>query len=91
MKFGINLASPLPRPWSEKSEHELFQDAIRISALADELEFDYLWIGEHHFLEEYHHISAAEVFMGALTMATRKIRLAHGIMTLQPKMNHPVR
>jgi hypothetical protein len=30
MKFGINLASPLPRPWSEKSEHELFQDAIRI-------------------------------------------------------------
>ena len=91
MKFGINLASPLPRPWSEKSEYELFQDAIRISVLADELGFDYLWIGEHHFLEEYHHISAAEVFMGALTMATRKIRLAHGIMTLQPKMNHPVR
>jgi alkanesulfonate monooxygenase SsuD/methylene tetrahydromethanopterin reductase-like flavin-dependent oxidoreductase (luciferase family) len=91
MKFGINLASPLPRPWNQNSESELFRDAIKIAILADELGFDYLWIGEHHFLEEYHHISAAEVFMGALAMATRKIRLAHGIMTLQPKINHPVR
>ncbi len=91
MKFGINLSSALPRPWSPGDEHQLVLDCLRTAVIADDLGFDYLWIGEHHFLEEYHHLSAPETFMGALAMATKTIRLAHGIMTLQPKMNHPVR
>ena len=91
MKFGINLSSALPRPWAAGDEQALVDDCLRTGVLADQLGFDYLWIGEHHFLEEYHHISACEVFMGALAVSTKTIRLAHGIMTLQPQMNHPVR
>ena len=91
MKFGINLSSALPRPWGPGAEHKLIMDCIRTAELADQLGFDYFWVGEHHFLEEYHHVSAPETLMGALAMVTKNIRLAHGIMTLQPKMNHPVR
>jgi len=91
MKFGINLSSALPRPWNPGDEHQLVVDCVKTAALADELGFDYFWVGEHHFLEEYHHVSAPETLMGALAMVTKNIRLAHGIMTLQPKMNHPVR
>jgi alkanesulfonate monooxygenase SsuD/methylene tetrahydromethanopterin reductase-like flavin-dependent oxidoreductase (luciferase family) len=91
MKFGINLSSALPRPWGPGDEERLVHDCLKTGVLADQLGFDYFWVGEHHFLEEYHHISACEVFMGALAVATKNIRLAHGIMTLQPQMNHPIR
>jgi len=91
MKFGINLSSSLPKPWKPGDEERLAHDCLRAAVLADELGFDYFWIGEHHFLEEYHHMSACEVLMGALAVVTKNIRLAHGIMTLQPKMNHPIR
>jgi alkanesulfonate monooxygenase SsuD/methylene tetrahydromethanopterin reductase-like flavin-dependent oxidoreductase (luciferase family) len=91
MKFGINLSSALPRPWRQGDEHRMIIDCVNTARLADELGFDYFWIGEHHFLEQYHHISAPETLMGALAMVTQRIRLAHGIMTLQPRMNHPVR
>ena len=91
MKFGINLSSALPKPWGLGDEEQLVHDCQRAGVLADQLGFDYFWVGEHHFLEEYHHISACEVLMGALAVSTKTIRLAHGIMTLQPQMNHPVR
>jgi alkanesulfonate monooxygenase SsuD/methylene tetrahydromethanopterin reductase-like flavin-dependent oxidoreductase (luciferase family) len=91
MKFGINLSSALPKPWRPGDEERLVHDCLQAGVLADQLGFDYFWVGEHHFLEEYHHVSACEVMMGALAVSTRTIRLAHGIMTLQPQMNHPVR
>jgi alkanesulfonate monooxygenase SsuD/methylene tetrahydromethanopterin reductase-like flavin-dependent oxidoreductase (luciferase family) len=44
---------------------------------------------EHHFLEEYSHSSAPEVFLGAASQRTRRIRLGHGIVQLPT--NHPIR
>jgi alkanesulfonate monooxygenase SsuD/methylene tetrahydromethanopterin reductase-like flavin-dependent oxidoreductase (luciferase family) len=44
---------------------------------------------EHHFLEEYSHSSAPEVFLGAASQRTRQIRLGHGI--LQLTTNHPAK
>src|SRR5579859_1118470 len=37
---------------------------------------------EHHFLEEYSHSPAPEVFLGAASQRTRNIRLGHGIVQL---------
>ena len=50
--------------------------------LADQLGYDFAWEVEHHFLEEYSHSPAPEVFLGAATQRTKQIRLAHGIMQL---------
>ena len=59
--------------------------------LADRLGLDYAWAVEHHFLEEYSHCSASEVFLAAAAARTRRIRLGHGIRQVIANYNHPAR
>ena len=91
MRFGIFYEHQLPRPWSEDSEAVLIRDALEQCALADTLGIDYVWEVEHHFLEEYSHSSAPEVFLGAVSQRTERIRLGHGIVQTPPPFNHPAR
>ena len=91
MKFGIFYEHQLPRPWAEGAEQKLFQDALRQVELADRLGIDYAWEVEHHFLEEYSHSSAPEVFLAAASQRTSRIRLGHGIVLMPPAYNHPAR
>ncbi len=89
MKFGIFYEHQLPRPWSERGEYELLQNSLAEVELADRLGYDFAWEVEHHFLEEYSHSSAPEVFLAAASQRTERIRLAHGIVQLTT--NHPAR
>lgn len=89
MKFGIFYEHQLPRDWTPDSEHQLFKNSLAQIELADELGFDYAWEVEHHFLEEYSHSSAPEVFLAAASQRTKNIRLGHGIV--QMTTNHPAR
>jgi alkanesulfonate monooxygenase SsuD/methylene tetrahydromethanopterin reductase-like flavin-dependent oxidoreductase (luciferase family) len=91
MKFGIFYEHQLPRPWSDGDELKLFQEALTQVELADRLGIDYAWEVEHHFLEEYSHSSAPEVFLAAASQRTRRIRLGHGIVLMPPGYNHPAR
>src|SRR5204862_6710143 len=91
MQFGIFYEHQLPRPWTEGAELKLFQDALDQVELADNLGIDYAWEVEHHFLEEYAHSSAPEVFLAACSQRTKRIRLGHGIVLMPPPYNHPAR
>jgi alkanesulfonate monooxygenase SsuD/methylene tetrahydromethanopterin reductase-like flavin-dependent oxidoreductase (luciferase family) len=91
MRFGIFYEHQLPRPWEPDDEHRLLLNALEQIELADSLGFDYVWEVEHHFLEEYSHSSAPEVFLAAASQRTRRIRLGHGIVQLPPNFNHPAR
>src|SRR5580692_7870562 len=91
MKFGVFYEHQLPRPWNANSEYELFQNSLTQVELADRLGFDYMWEVEHHFLEEYSHSSAPEVFLAAASQRTKRIRLGHGIVQTPPAFNHPAR
>ena len=91
MKFGIFYEHQLPRPWTEGSELKLFQDALQQIEVADRLGFDYAWEVEHHFLEEYSHSAAPEVFLAAASQRTKRIRLGQGIRQVIPQYNHPAR
>ncbi|MEZ5559263.1 MAG: LLM class flavin-dependent oxidoreductase [Pseudomonadales bacterium] len=91
MKFGIFYEHQLPRPWSDGAEQRLFNEALDQVELADRLGIDYAWEVEHHFLEEYSHSSAPEVFLAACSQRTRNIRLGHGIRQVIPQYNHPAR
>ena len=91
MRFGVFYELQLPRPWSEGDEHRLFKDALEQVVLADRLGIDYAWEVEHHFLEEYSHSSAPEVFLAAAAARTERIRLGHGIRQVIPRYNHPAR
>jgi len=91
MKFGIFYEHQLPRPWDDGAEHRLLQEALEQVELADRLGIDYVWEVEHHFLEEYSHSSAPEVFLAAASQRTSRIRLGHGIVQIPPGFNHPAR
>jgi alkanesulfonate monooxygenase SsuD/methylene tetrahydromethanopterin reductase-like flavin-dependent oxidoreductase (luciferase family) len=91
MKFGIFYEHQLPRPWHDGDELKLFQDALDQVELADKLGIDHAWEVEHHFLEEYSHSSAPEVFLAACSQRTKNIRLGHGIVLMPPGYNHPAR
>ena len=91
MRFGVFYELQLPRPWAEGDEHRLFKDALEQVVLADRLGFDYAWQVEHHFLDEYSHSSAPEVFLAAAAVQTKNIRIGHGIRQVIPNYNHPAR
>ncbi len=91
MKFGIFYEHQLPRPWHEGDEHRIYQQALDQVELADRLGIDHAWEVEHHFLEEYSHSSAPEVFLAACSQRTKHIRLGHGIVLMPPNYNHPAR
>ena len=91
MRFGIFYEHQMPRPWAEDAEEKLLNDALDQVELADQVGFDYVWEVEHHFLEEYSHSSAPEVFLAAASQRTKNIRLGHGIVQMPPAFNHPAR
>ena len=91
MRFGVFYELQLPKPWQEDSDHRLIHEALEQVVFADEIGIDYAWEVEHHFLEEYSHGSAPEVFLSAAAARTKRIRLGHGIRQVIPNYNHPAR
>ena len=91
MRFGVFYELQLPKPWTEGAEHRLVQEAVEQVQLADRLGIDYAWAVEHHFLDEYSHCSASDVFLSALAAKTENIRVGFGIRQVIPNYNHPSR
>src|SRR5947199_5319831 len=91
MRFGLFYEHQMARPWAEGAEEQLLRDALDQVELADHLGFDSVWEVEHHFLEEYSHSSAPEVFLAAASQRTKRMRLGHGIVQMPPNFNHPAR
>ncbi len=91
MRFGIFYEHQLPRPWNADDERQLLANALEQVEIADRVGVDHVWEVEHHFLAEYSHSSAPEVFLAAASQRTSRIRLGHGIIQLPPAVNHPAR
>jgi alkanesulfonate monooxygenase SsuD/methylene tetrahydromethanopterin reductase-like flavin-dependent oxidoreductase (luciferase family) len=88
MEFGLFNSLYLPRG---ADEHARLMDEIAVVQAADRVGFKYTWATEHHFLTEYSHLSANEVFLGYLAHATERIHLGSGIFNITPPVNHPAR
>src|SRR5213076_3281140 len=78
-------------PWEDGAHEKLLSDALEQVELADRVGFDTVWEVEHHFMEEYSHSSAPEVFLAAASQRTERIRLGHGIVQVPQAVNHPAR
>ncbi len=81
----------VPRPWEPGDDARVFAEALEQIELADRIGINCAWLVEHHFLEEYSHSSAPELFLAAASQRTKQIRLGHGIMHTIPAINHPAR
>ena len=91
MKFDLLYELQTPKPHDERSDWRTYREALEQIELADRLGFDTVWAVEHHFLVEFAHSSAPEVFLAAVSQRTRRIRIGHGVVLLPFKFNHPVR
>lgn len=91
MKLGRLYEIQIPQPWTEGFEARGYAEAMEQIVLADELGWDYVWAVEHHMLPGWSYSSAPEVFFGALSQRTSRIRIGHGIALLPKNFNHPIR
>ena len=86
MIFEAQIAGPTP-----ESERQLMHDCVEQAVLAEEMGFDRIWAVEHHTLHQYAHMSAPEIFLTFVAARTSRIRIAHGVICLPFKYNHPIR
>jgi len=91
MNFGMLYELQMPRPWGEGAESATYAQAMEQIVHAESVGFSHVWFVEHHMLPEWSHSSAPEVFLGALSQRTSRIRLGHGIALLPSNFNNPVR
>lgn len=91
MKFDLLYELQTPKPHDDRSDYRCYNEALEQIELADRLGFDTVWAVEHHFLTEFAHSSAPEVFLAAVTQRTKRMRIGQGVVLLPHKFNHPVR
>ncbi len=91
MRFGVFYELQLPKPWDDGAEQQLINEAIEQVELADRLGIHHAWAVEHHFLDEYSHCSASDVFLATLAARTKQIRVGFGIRQVIPQYNPPAR
>ncbi|MCQ4042326.1 LLM class flavin-dependent oxidoreductase [Streptantibioticus rubrisoli] len=94
MEFGIFVQGYVPASRAKadpEAEHHALLEETEYVIQADRSGFKYAWASEHHFLEEYSHLSANDVFLGYLAHATKRIHLGSGIFNPLPQVNHPAK
>jgi alkanesulfonate monooxygenase SsuD/methylene tetrahydromethanopterin reductase-like flavin-dependent oxidoreductase (luciferase family) len=64
---------------------------LEIAVAADRAGIKYIWASEHHFLDEYSHLSANDVVLGYLAHATERAHIGSGIFNPLPQVNHPAK
>ena len=85
MKLAVQYEMQRPN----LDDHKVIEETLEQCILADEVGFDYLWFVEHHFLTGFSASPCPEVFYGALSRLTKRIRLGFGVVILP--YHHPVR
>jgi alkanesulfonate monooxygenase SsuD/methylene tetrahydromethanopterin reductase-like flavin-dependent oxidoreductase (luciferase family) len=83
-----------PKHWRDgkvRSEHEVLRNELEYIKLADRTGFKYSWSAEHHFLDEYSHLSDNETFMAYALAITERIHVGSAIFNITPPVNHPAR
>jgi alkanesulfonate monooxygenase SsuD/methylene tetrahydromethanopterin reductase-like flavin-dependent oxidoreductase (luciferase family) len=85
MRFGLFFINERP---PGVSDQEVVRNALEQCRLADELGFDSLWLGEHHFAP-YGTMADTLLFGAAVSQVTSTINI--GTAVIVPTFTHPVR
>ncbi len=94
MEFGIFIQGHQPGqdrahdPWWE---HDWVRREVELIEEADRHNWKYVWLTEHHFLEEYSHLSDSATFAAWSLARTTRIHIGSGLFNTNPIVNHPVR
>ncbi len=85
MRFGYFLLYNSPEP---SQDSRRMDEALQVATLAEELSYDTLWFGEHHFNGDTVYADPI-VFAAAVASRTERVRL--GFAVVQTGLHHPVR
>ncbi len=95
MEFGLFVQAHVPRHEMEadpdNAEHSRLMRELELAEACDRHGWKYVWSVEHHFLEEYSHISASEVFLPYVAARTKRLHVGSAIFNITPPVNHPAR
>jgi alkanesulfonate monooxygenase SsuD/methylene tetrahydromethanopterin reductase-like flavin-dependent oxidoreductase (luciferase family) len=95
MEFGLFVQAHVPRHEVDAdpvgAEHSRLMRELELAVHCDRHGFKYVWSVEHHFLEEYSHISASEIFLPYVAARTTRIHVGSAIWNLTPPVNPPAR
>ncbi len=94
MEFGLFQGGFVHKDLAAKNpnaEHDRLMSEVDLCEVGDQHNWKYAWFTEHHFLQEYSHISASETLMAWVLARTTKIHVASGIINITPPVNHPAR
>ncbi len=95
MEFGIFVQGHVPKARVERdgdqAEHRALLGEAELVEAADQHNWKYVWVTEHHFLTEYSHLSASDVYLGYCAAKTNRIHLGSGIFSFNPHKDHPAR
>jgi len=95
MEFGLFVQAHVPRHEMEadpvNAEHDRLMRELEAAVACDRAGWKYVWSVEHHFLEEYSHISASEIFLPYVAAKTERIHVGSAIYNITPPVNHPAR
>jgi alkanesulfonate monooxygenase SsuD/methylene tetrahydromethanopterin reductase-like flavin-dependent oxidoreductase (luciferase family) len=82
MEFGILFTSH-PNTDAEPYPHrDVHARVTREILRADELGYDYAWLAEHHFSNEYGIMPDVFVYAGYLAALTKRIKIGTAVVTL---------
>src|SRR2546429_5911289 len=88
MEFGIFSQMHVP-PWDD--EHSRYLRELEVSLAVEAAGFKYDWSPEHHFLKNYSHQPAPEVYLSWVAARTKRIHVGTAIVNITPAVNHPAR
>ena len=95
MEFGLFVQAHVPRHEVDAdpdgAEHSRLLRELELAVACDRAGWKYVWSVEHHFLEEYSHLSASEVMLPYIAARTKRIHVGSAIYNITPPVNHPAR
>lgn len=89
--FVQNYVPNFMREGNPDAEHDVIMNDLEVMIAADKAGFKYALLPEHHFLDEYSHLSANDAFAGYLAHTTNYIHILSAIFNPLPQVNHPVK
>lgn len=88
MEFGIFSQNHVPKG---ETEHSRFLREVEVAEAVEAANFKYVWAPEHHFLENYSHQPAPEVFLSFVAARTKRLHVGFAICNSTAPVNHPAR
>src|SRR5579864_6068570 len=91
MKFDVFNEVESARPWSPQHEQRLYENTIEQARAADRLGYETWWQVEHNATPEFSYSSAPDLWLAAVALNTKRIRVGHSGVIGRHRINHPVK